>query len=209
MSISPSTLLALQKAGESLHAARQAFAQEVQSNAGRVVGMVASEPFSAEADRAYAQLRAVARMAHELQSIEEQLKTMYGAAAEMMQPETPVIVALPGHGRRSRAHQGAESFDDAQDVLVKPVPHRQSPKAKPLRKRMKETASQPQRLSSNDEKVLAHLKKVLDRRSWVTLTQGTIAQGAGIPLGSVGLAMRRLVAAEAVRERGKGSYRLA
>ena len=93
MSISPSTLLALQKAGEGLHTAREAFAQEVQSNAGRVVGIVASEPFSSEADRAYAQLRAVARMAHELQSIEEQLKTMYGGAAEMMQPETPVIVA--------------------------------------------------------------------------------------------------------------------
>ena len=94
-------------------------------------------------------------------------------------------------------------------MIVKPALHRQSPKAKPLRKRAKETASQPQRLSSNDEKVLAHLQKVLDRRSWVTLTQGTIAQGAGIPLGSVGLAMRRLVVAEAVRERGQGSYRLA
>ena len=174
-----------------------------------MVGIVASEPFSSEADRAYAQLRAVARMAHELQSIEEQLKTMYGAAAEIMQPETPVIVALPDRGRHSRARQGAESLDEAEDVVVKSAPHRQSPKAKPLRKRTKDTASQPQRLSSNDEKVLAHLQKVLDRRSWVTLTQGTIAQGAGIPLGSVGLAMRRLVAAKAVRERGKGSYRLA
>lgn len=209
MSISPSTLLALQKAGEGLHAARQAFAQEVQSNAGRVVGIVASEPFSTEADRAYAQLRAVARMAHELQSIEEQLKTMFGAAEQMMQPETPVIVALPDHGRRLRAQQGAESQDEAQDVVAKPAPHRQSPNAKPQRKRSKETTSQPQRLSSNDEKVLAHLKKVLDRRSWVALTQVAIAQGAGIPLGSVGLAMRRLVAAEQVRERGKGIYRLA
>ena len=208
MSISPSTLLALQKAGEGLHTARQAFAQEVQSNAGRVVGIVASEPFSAEADRAYAQLRAVARMAHELQSIEEQIKTMYGAAAEVMQPETPVIVALPDRGRHSRVRQGSENLDEAEDVVVKPTLHRQSSKTQPLQKRMNETASQPQRLSSNDEKVLAHLKKVLDRRSWVTMTQGSIAQGAGIPLGSVGLAMRRLVAAEAVRERGKGSYRL-
>jgi len=209
MSISPSTLLALQKAGEGLHTAREAFAQEVQSNAGRVVGIVASEPFSSEADRAYAQLRAVARMAHELQSIEEQLKTMYGGAAEMMQPETPVIVALPDRGRHSRVRQGSENLDEAEDVVVKPTLHRQSSKTQPLQKRMNETASQPQRLSSNDEKVLAHLQKVLDRRSWVTLTHGTIAQGAGIPLGSVGLAMRRLVVAEAVRERGKGSYRLA
>ena len=52
MSISPSTLLALQKAGEGLHTAREACAQEVQSNAGGVVGIVASEPFSSEADRA-------------------------------------------------------------------------------------------------------------------------------------------------------------
>src|SRR5690606_15021897 len=110
-----------------------------------------------------AQLRAVARMAHELQGIEEQLKTMYGAAAEVMQPETPVIVALPDRGRHSRARQGAESLDEAEDVVVKPAPHRQSLKTKPLRKRTKDTASQPQRLSSNDEKVLAHLRKVLDR----------------------------------------------
>ena len=65
MPISPSTLLALQKAGENLHTAQQAFAREVQSNASRVVGIVASEPFSNEADRAYAQLRAIARMAHD------------------------------------------------------------------------------------------------------------------------------------------------
>ena len=86
MSIAPSTLLALQQAGESLYAARQAFAQEAQLNANRLVGIVASEPFSNEADRAYAQLRSIARMAHELQALEEQLKTMYGSAAELVAP---------------------------------------------------------------------------------------------------------------------------
>ena len=209
MPISPSTLLALQKAGENLHTAQQAFAREVQSNASRVVGIVASEPFSNEADRAYAQLRAIARMAHELQGIEEQLKTLYGAAAEMMQPETPVIVALSDHGGRSHARPGTRSLDAAEDAVVKAAPQRPPPKAKPVRKTTKEAASQPQRLSANDEKVLAYLKTVLDRRSWTTLSQAAIAQGAGIPTGSVGLAIRRVVAAGAVREKGKGTYRLA
>ena len=71
MSISANTLRSLQLAGERLHAARQAFAQEVQQNASHVVGIVANEPFSSDADRAYARLRVIARMAHELQTMEE------------------------------------------------------------------------------------------------------------------------------------------
>ena len=209
MSISSSTLLALQKAGENLHSAQQAFAREVQSNSSRVVGIVASEPFSSEADRAYAQLRAIARMAHELQAIEEQLKTLYGAAADMMQTETPVIVALAGHGGRAHARPDTRSLDAAEDAVVKAAPQRPPSKAKPQRKPAKETASPPQRLSANDQKVLAHLQTVLGRRSWTALSQVAIAQGAGIPTGSVGLAMRRVLAAGAVREKGKGTYRLA
>lgn len=71
-----------------------------------------------------------------------------------------------------------------------------------------ESASQPTRLSANDEKVLAYLQQVLDRRGCKTFTQTAIAQGAGIPLGSVGLAIRRVIAAGAVREGPKGIYRL-
>ncbi len=206
MSISPSTLLALQQAGERLNAARQAFAQEVQSHAAHMVGIVASEPFGTEADRAYAQLRAIARLAHELQAMEEQLKTMYGAAAEMVRPETPVLVALPERGRRSRIRQNDTDNEGAEDAVVKPAPQRPSRAAKA---RQKEAAPPSQHMSRNDERVLQHLKKVLDRRSWKPLTQASIAQGAGIPPGSVGLAMRRLLAKEAIREGNKGSYRLA
>lgn len=209
MSISPTTLLSLQHAGESLDAAKQAFAQEVQSNAECMVGIVSSEPFGTEADRAYAQLRAIARLAHELQAMEEQLKTMYRAAAEMTVPETPVLVALSDRGRRSRIHQNEPRHEGAEDVIVKPAPQRPAHKAKTKRKAVKAATSSPQHLSTNDEKVLQHLRKVLDRRSWKPLTQASIAQGAGIPAGSVGLAIRRLVAGGAVREGSKGSYRLA
>ena len=50
---------------------------------------MASEPFSNDADRAYGQLRTIARMAHELQAMEEQLKTLYGSAMELAAPEPP------------------------------------------------------------------------------------------------------------------------
>lgn len=208
MSIAPTTLLSLQQAGESLYAARQAFAQEVQHNASRVVGIVASEPFSNDADRAYGQLRIFARMAHELQAMEEQLKTLYGSAMELVAPETPVLVALSDRHTSTRAHPNVTGTDNAQDVVVKPAVQKQPPKKSAAAKVGGESASQPPRLSANDEKVLAYLQQVLDRRSWKAFTQTAIAQGAGIPLGSVGLAIRRVIAAGAVREGQKGRYRL-
>lgn len=209
MSIAPSTLLVLQQAGESLHAARNAFAQEVQSNASRVIGIVASEPFGNEADRAYTQLRSIARMAHELQALEEQLKTMYEAAGQLMVPETPVLVALSDRGTRTHAHQSTSGTEGIEDVVAKAVPQKPTRKTKAAAKATTDTATQTQRMSPNDQKVLAHLKQILDRRRWKTFTQAAIAQGAGIPLGSVGLAIRRVVTAGAVREGDKGSYRLA
>lgn len=200
MSLSPSTLSAIQQAGQGLHAARQAVSGAVQSQAEQMIAIVASQPFSPESDRAYAQLRTVSRLAHELQAMEEQLRALYTSAAEMLEAETPVLVALPGHAPRSRA-RALGSSEGAQDVVAKTVPSRKS--------NIQEGQSdKSQRTSSNDEKVLRYLKTVLDRRNWRSLTHAAIAQGSGIPLGSVGLALRRMAAAEKVREGNKGAYRL-
>lgn len=209
MSLSPATLSAIQQAGQTLHAARQAVFGEVQENAQQMVATVANQPFSPESDKAYAQLRTVARLAHELKAMEEQLEVLYASAAEMMAPSTPVLTALPGHVRRSRsltanASQNTEDAEDA-DYTDAAAP-RTAPSSKS--KTRKATSKKPVHASSNDEKVLGYLKTVLDRRSWKSLTQRTIAGGSGIPLGSVGLALRRLAVAGLLREGSKGSYRL-
>lgn len=200
MSLSPAALLSIQQAGQGLHAARQAVADAVQTNAERVVAYVASQPFSPENDLAYTKLRSAARLSHELQAMEEQLKVLYISAAELMTPESPILVALPNHGGHARS-RAVKSNEGAEDAIVKPT-------ASGLLKRQNVKSDQPQRLSHNDEKVLGYLKSVLDRRSWKSLTQATIAKMAGIPVGSVGLALRRLVAGGAVREGNKGTYRL-
>ena len=57
-------------------------------------------------------------------------------------------------------------------------------------------------------RLMVCFKTVLDRRSWKAYTHAAVAQGAGIPLGSVGLAIRRVIAVGTVREGQKGSYRL-
>ena len=208
MSISPKTLLLLQKAGENLYAARNALAQDVQQHASRVVHMVASEPFGNDADRAYAQLRSIARMAHELQAMEEQLKTLYGSAMELAAAEPPVLVDLSDRSPRARVQPSALGVEEAQDVQIKPVQPKQPLRKKATASVTAEPARPRQRLSANDQKVMAYLKQVLDRRSWKPLTQVAIADGAGIPKGSVGLALRRVIDAGMVREGQKGNYRL-
>lgn len=200
MSLSASTLSAIQQAGQGLHEAHHAVTQAVQATAEQMVATVASQPFSPESDRAYAQLRSVARLAHELQAMEEQMKALYTSAAQMVTPEMPVLIALPGHARRSLSRP-VETKEGAEDAVVKTAP---SLKAKP---KVAKSDKAP-RLSSNDEKVMHFLKTALDRRSWKSLTHATIAQGAGIPLGSVGLALRRVALAGRVREGSKGAYRL-
>mgnify|MGYP003542750907 FL=1 len=208
MSISPKTLLLLQKAGENLYAARNALAQDVQQHASRVVHMVASEPFGNDADRAYAQLRSIARMAHELQAMEEQLKTLYGSAMELAAAEPQVLVDLSDRSPRARVQPSALGVEEAQDVQIKPVQPKQPLRKKATASVTAEPARPRKRLSANDQKVLAYLKQVLDRRSWKPLTQVAIADGAGIPKGSVGLALRRVIDAGMVREGQKGNYRL-
>jgi hypothetical protein len=209
MSIAPSTLLALQQAGESLNAARQAFAQEAKLNANRLVGIVASEPFSNDADRAYAHLRSIARMAHEMQAMEEQLKSLYGAAVDLASAETPMLAALSAHSSRSGAGVPTAGTETVEDAVARPARSKPAIKKKAAAKAPAVPAERPQRKSTNDEKVLGYLQQVLDRRSWKAVTHAAVAQGAGIPLGSVGLAIRRAMAAGTLREGQKGSYRLA
>lgn len=147
-------------------------------------------------------------MAHELQAMEEQLKTLYGSAMELAAAEPPVLVDLSDRSPRARVQPSALGVEEAQDVQIKLVQPKQPLRKKATASVTAEPARPRQRLSANDQKVLAYLKQVLDRRSWKPLTQVAIADGAGIPKGSVGLALRRVIDAGMVREGQKGNYRL-
>lgn len=147
-------------------------------------------------------------MAHELQAMEEQLKTLYGSAMELAAAEPPVLVDLSDRSPRARVQPSALGVEEAQDVQIKPVQPKQPLRKKATASVTAEPARPRQRLSANDQKVLAYLKQVLDRRSWKPLTQVAIADGAGIPKGSVDLALRRVIDAGMVREGQKGNYRL-
>ncbi|CAM3605166.1 hypothetical protein [Polaromonas hydrogenivorans] len=201
MPLSPSTLQAIQQAGLGLFNAHQAVSADVQAGGARAMAQMASQPFSPDNDAAYKKLLQLARMAHELQAMEEQLKLLYAQASEATSPDLPVLIALSSDGARGDGGRAAPRPDKAgaEEAVVKPA----------AAKRSKAAKVKQSRLSPNDEKVMEVLKSLLDRHSARVVTQASLAQATGIPLGSIGRSLRNLVAAGSIKEEGaKGAFRL-
>jgi len=64
-------------------------------------------------------------------------------------------------------------------------------------------------LSPNDTKVLTYLRSALNTSDWTPLTGAVVAAGAGLPKGSVGVSITRVLASGAVRRGAGGTYQLA
>ncbi len=213
MSLSPSTLSSIQLAGQALHDATLAVGDCVRGGAQSMVTTIASQPLHANSDRAFARFRALAKLAHDLQSLEEQLRTLYNTASDLVSQDLDVLVALPdqtGPGRKKvQAVASAQSTSALQsqqpeDAVVKTVTKRQgkgkSKESKP---------NQLQHLTPNDETLLKYLQKALRADQWTKLAGSAIAQNAGMARGSVGVSLNRLIAQGLVSKGPPGSYRLA
>jgi hypothetical protein len=218
MSLSKTTLSAIQQAGQALHKATVVVAGAVREQAEHMVATVASQPFQAEGEQAFANFKMLAHLSQELLALEEQLKNLYATASDLASPVMDVVAALPRLSARARAAALAEN-DVAEDAVVKPASVRSGRRAAkpvvvkataktstkvPAKKAVKVVA-----LTANDSKVLDYLKTVLKAGEWAELTGASVAKGAGMPLGSVGISLKKVVAFGAVKKRGRGSYQLA
>jgi len=223
MSLSKTTLAAIQQAGHGLHKATVVVSAAVREQAEHMVSTVATQPFQAEGEQAFANFKMLARLSQDLQSLEAQLRELYATASELSSPEMDVV-ALPrgrGRGRVAAAQQ-----DQAEDAVVKPASTRRTkakaqapasakPEAKPrATAKAKKAAAKAAKsgdaltLTANDTKVLDYLKTVLKTDEWTKLTGVAISKGAGLPLGSVGISLKKVVQTGAVNKTGTGSYQL-
>lgn len=220
MSSTHPTLAYVQQAGQAVSTAREQLNLQLQRQVEKLATVVAAQPFGPDADRAYAQLRAVARMTQELQSIEDQLVQVYRAAAQFEEAQDiQVLVALPRHGAKTASTtigSATEGAVDTQEIQ----PHRRTSKArtvKPSRAPSKATATateptsvrRPTPGATNEDRLLAGLKQRLNKRSWTPMTQAQMAQTTGLPQGSVGAALNRVIASGRVIIGARGQYRLA
>ena len=214
MSLSKTTLSAIQQAGQALHKATVVVADAVRAQAEHMVATVANQPFQAEGEQAFTNFKMLARLSQDLLSLEEQLKTLYATASDLASPEMDVVAALPQSSKRIRAEASAFA-DVAEDVVVKQATTRRAkpvsksagkPAAKQAPKAASKRAAKATTLTANDNKVLEFMKSVLKPGEASAITGLVISKGAGLPLGSVGISVKKVLASGAVKKSGRGSY---
>lgn len=209
MSLNPRILQSIQQAGQSIHDCREMLKAEVARHTEQLVGVMASQPLGPSADSAFAQLKQVARIHQEMQALEDQLRGIYQAAEQIKGEEVQVIEALP-HRRASTA-TAAVHVEDAQ--VIQKTAGRKPRKAQEAKAAKPAVKAQPRkgrsgRVSTNDDKVLAALRRLLKVFKNATLSQAQIATEAGIPGGSIAASIRRLQDAGEVQQMARGQYRL-
>lgn len=198
-------LHAVQQAGQAIHACREMLKVEVARRTQQLVAVMAREPLSASADGSFSQLKLVARMHQEVQALEDQLRGIYQSASQLKVETVQVVEALP-HSR-PRPHTSVDQVEEAQ-VVSRPTKRGAGKRASDPSIKAKQVPSRRGRVSSNDDKVLAALKRLLKLRRGEQIAQAQIAAEAGIPVGSIGASLRRLLNAGRVAQTERGQYRL-
>jgi len=203
MALASQTLSLLQAAGAAVNAAALALQQEFQAHSQALMDQMALQPFGPEADGAYQQMRQVARLVHEMNSLEQQLKAIYLDAAKKSEPEVPVLPALPSTNRQRRLTRNAgatehESVEDAKVVQTKG------------RQRKLKVANAPwiqESKLSNTDRLHAALKKLLGKKA-KAVGHSELSALSGLPRGSIGASIKKLIEIQKLAVDADGVYRL-
>jgi len=75
-------------------------------------------------------------------------------------------------------------------------------------KKAKKGGRQAVALTANDNKLLSFLQGTLKGGAPTVITGNTMSVGSGLPLGSVGISLKKIVATGAVKQVGRGTYQL-
>jgi hypothetical protein len=156
-----------------------------------MVSSVASQPFGVESEQAIARFKVLARLSQGLTAIEKELQALYSIATDLANPISDVI-ALPMVTKHEATNSSAE------DVVAKPA------KVAKVKGAGRKAAT----LTSNDSKLLNYLVGVLKGSDSVAIAGSKMAAGSGLPLGSVGVSLKKIIASGDVNQVGRGTYQL-
>lgn len=182
MTIPAQVVGAIQRAGEAVYGAHAALTEASQAQAGRVTEAMTTNPFGLENDALYYRWKTLARLAQELEAMEQQLRSI---------------------------HETASSFG-ADEIVVSHVPLLAAPETvKPPRGRQLVKQEAPRlKHDGNDSKVMAYLATVLTPDTYGRIVLSRVAKAAGIPGGSIARSMKNLVDLQRIAAGKKGWFKL-
>lgn len=198
MAITPSSIQALQAAGQAVDAARLEFMGQTKDLNERVAAAMAANPFAIENDGLYEAWKRVSRISHDLQQVEAQLRGLYTAASELVGFGTVEVKYAKSAPRLLPPSSVVEQM--VADV---------EPKKGRRRVKVKARASKRGGKSTNTDLLTRYLRKVLNHKKPVRLTLVQMTEGTGIPSGSIHAALKAVLEVGVVRLDGPGNYLLA
>jgi len=215
MSLSSKNLAAIQKAGHAVYSAADAIAQTLNTQAQSTVASAASNLLGAAFDQDLARLKAMARLSHGLNAVEVQLRELYALAQKLADPASDVVIALPSVSKRKLSNATAVDVVEKPVKAGKPAKAAKVPKVAAKKASMKAKTTKPSKrtkttgsLTANDSKLLNYLQTVLAADAWTPLTGAAMSKGSGLPYGSVGASLKKILAAGAIKAGDRGQYQL-
>lgn len=219
MSLSTTTLAAIQQAGAAAFAADAELKKATQDYAERVQAAMGANPYGLGNDALFEHWKLVARLSQTMAGIEEELKKVYQLASELSRDDELALRAVPALAAPTRAVEPTvprASDLTPTDVWVKPRTRtaktgtraaKVSPGPNPARPAG--AAVTGLALSGNPAKLLRHFERVLNPNQFTEISQTASGQATGIPLGSMTAAIKKLLATGHIIVGPAGSFRLA
>jgi len=205
MSLPVQTLSAIQVAGNAVFEADASLKQSIQTYAEQVKTAMLQNPFDLGNDSLFEDWKTVARLSQAMTQIEVELRKIYAAASELSKGGHPALTVTPALA--APAPPIAEEVQlvteiNATDVAVKKAPRR-------LKKKAKRKTASSTTIKGNTLKVLARMVEVLNPNDFVKVNQSAEATAIGLPKGSIGASIAKLVATGHLLSGPAGTFKLA
>jgi len=204
MTISSKTLDSIQFAGAAAFAAHAELQNTVSEYSEQVKTAVLSNAFDMGNDNLFEEWKTLARLTQAVAQIETELRKVYSVASAFSSGNTSTVRALPTLLSTTLSQQPMEVVAriNATDVRVKKTSTKSSKSVT-----VKQKKDRP--LRGNTAKLLTHLLQKLNKNEFVEVNRSALAGEIGIPIGSIGASVSKLLQMGHIVLGPKGKLKLA
>ena len=204
MPLPSQTLAAIRAAGAGVFAADAELKKSVQGYAEQVKGAMSGNPFDLGNDTLFEDWKTVARLSRAVAQVEAEFQKIYAAACDLSAGAGSQAIAMPA----LHAPQGTNNSEMAMvrevDAMVAVIKKTPSKAKEPTTPKSAESAL----FGGNTAKVLARLLKILNANDFIKINRSAVAAELGIPKGSIGASIAKLIQSGQITEGVSGSLML-
>ncbi|MCF8209816.1 MAG: hypothetical protein K9K38_10490 [Rhodoferax sp.] len=202
MALSPKALASIQSAGAAVYAADCELKSAVKDYAEQVHAALQKNPFDVGNDSLFEDWKTVARLSQAIAQIEQELRNIYHTSTQVATQDAVAYIKTTSLA----APAATSGTTDVSEIVATDVVAKKAPRN--AKKLVRHTETPPP-LKGNAARLLAQLPKILSTEEFSNINKAGLAKQIGLPQGSVGAAIKRLLNAGYLIKGDIGQYKLA